>query len=978
MTTAFLLLSLMLGAPAESASPFWIWSHADREAHPTAALRGEVEIHNGLRRAQLTAVADYCRAAFFLNGVEVARREPYEAAFRLDVTEHLQRGGNALVVTARRVEGPAAVMLRLELEYEDGRRTTFVSNESWQAADFNDQALAPPAELQAAWRPAAVLGHVARFPWGQSSDAIAIRAADNYEQWKQALDAPAGSDPQSFETLPGFDVRLIRSASATEDSWVSLACDEQGRWIIAKEKKGLLRLTPPKTAGGEAKVETINHSLAECRGLVFAYGALYAMANNDKTLYRLRDTNGDDRFDEVQGLVTFAGGVGHGRNQLVLGPDGLIYGVFGDSVIEPQVTSLPPRLPHPTRREQAATGFVARTDREGRRWRILSRGLRNPYGLDFNTYGDLFTYDADAEYDMGAPWYRPTRIVHLVPGGDFGWRSVTQQWPPYFPDRPDMPPTALDIGKGAPTAVAFGSKSHFPPPYRDALFALDWAYGRILAVHMTPRGASYAAAAETFLRGRPLNVTDVEFGPDGAMYFITGGRGTRSGLYRVAYVGPARAKPAASPQQLASETHAASARQTRRKLESFLGRPTPKAVETAWPYLSHSDPSIRHAARVVVETQPVAEWRERALQESQRDAALAAWMALARVGSKDDRPAILDRLGTLDLTACTGRQKLEALFLYDRCLPEDEPLPPDIHKAAQQALDPLYPDASPQVNQHLSLLLARLTPPSFVARTLHLLDTADDQQQRLHYLFVLRNIKTGWTPELRATYFAHLGRMSDFIGGEGMPTFRRLIEDEAMASLSPEEQAQYAQRVVGDLLGLSDNDLIEPNRPVVRQWTLDDFAVSSLDLSQGRDLERGRHMFSVARCIVCHRVGREGGVSGPDLTSVARRFTPRDILTSILEPSRVIDEKYCNEAFELIDGRIVVGRVAPGDYRSPTLRIIPDLLRPEKTVTVAKTEIEQHYPSPLSPMPTGLLDTLTREEILDLLAFLVSASQDNE
>src|SRR5690606_2389024 len=110
MTTAFLLLPLMLGAPAESASPFWIWSHADREAHPTAALRGEVEIHNGLRRAQLTAVADYCRAAFFLNGVEVARREPYEAAFRLDVTEHLQRGGNALVVTARRVEGPAAVM----------------------------------------------------------------------------------------------------------------------------------------------------------------------------------------------------------------------------------------------------------------------------------------------------------------------------------------------------------------------------------------------------------------------------------------------------------------------------------------------------------------------------------------------------------------------------------------------------------------------------------------------------------------------------------------------------------------------------------------------------------------------------------------------------------------------------------------------------------------------------------------------------
>jgi hypothetical protein len=80
-----------------------------------------------------------------------------------------------------------------------------------------------------------------------------------------------------------------------------------------------------------------------------------------------------------------------------------------------------------------------------------------------------------------------------------------------------MPQPTLDIGKGSPTAVAFGTKSHFPPRYREALFALDWAYGRIVAVHLAPRGSSYHAAAETFLRGQPLNVTDIEFGADGAM-----------------------------------------------------------------------------------------------------------------------------------------------------------------------------------------------------------------------------------------------------------------------------------------------------------------------------------------------------------------------------------------------------------------------------------------------------------------------------
>src|SRR6185369_4194342 len=108
----------------------------------------------------------------------------------------------------------------------------------------------------------------------------------------------------------------------------------------------------------------------------------------------------------------------------------------------------------------------------------------------------------------------------------------------------------------SPTAVEFGTKSHFPPRYRSALFVLDWAYGRILAVHLTPRGASYQASAETFLRGQPLNVTDVEFGADGAMYFITGGRGTQSALYRVTYQGPLPESVPPSAQERATEADA--------------------------------------------------------------------------------------------------------------------------------------------------------------------------------------------------------------------------------------------------------------------------------------------------------------------------------------------------------------------------------------------------------------------------------------
>jgi putative heme-binding domain-containing protein len=270
------------------------------------------------------------------------------------------------------------------------------------------------------------------------------------------------------------------------------------------------------------------------------------------------------------------------------------------------------------------------------------------------------------------------------------------------------------------------------------------------------------------------------------------------------------------------------------------------------------------------------------------------------------------------------------------------------------------------------LLLARLGANEFVPRTVTLLEQASDPTQRFHYLFVLRNPKVGWTPELREVYFAHLARMGEFVGGEGMPTFRRLIENEALEAVPAEERGRYSKMLLGDLLGPSWADSAETNRPLVQKWTVEELADSLQDVNSSRDVERGQRIFAAARCIACHRAGGPGGVSGPDLTSAARRFAPRDLLTSILEPSRVVAENYRNDAFTLHDGRVIVGRVVPGDYRSPGLRVIPDLLAPEKIVTFSKSEIESQRPSPTSPMPSGLLDTFTREEILDLLAFLAS------
>ncbi|MDP7585658.1 MAG: hypothetical protein QF920_07620, partial [Verrucomicrobiota bacterium] len=121
----------------------------------------------------------------------------------------------------------------------------------------------------------------------------------DYDQWKEAFETRRATAARHVTAIPGFEVDLIRTATKSEGSWVSLEFDGQGRLLIGREGSGILRLTLPKWRLGRTKVEVVNDELKECRGLLWAYGSLYANANNSKGLYRLRDTTSDDRFDEV-------------------------------------------------------------------------------------------------------------------------------------------------------------------------------------------------------------------------------------------------------------------------------------------------------------------------------------------------------------------------------------------------------------------------------------------------------------------------------------------------------------------------------------------------------------------------------------------------------------------------------------------------------------------------------------------------------
>jgi putative heme-binding domain-containing protein len=902
---------------------------------------------------------------------------------QVDVTSQVVSGENRIEITATSAGTAPAVAAQLVLETGTGEASQIITDESWQTVAMSRAAAGDNSSAPAV--SAASLGGVAPELWGLGRRPATIDPFDNYEQWRQALGDKGVASAPVFWTATGFEITELRSAQAGEGSWVSMAFDPLGRLTIAREEKGLLRMTLAKDGRSISHVETINDELLECRGLLYAHGALYASANNSKGLYRLRDADGDDRFEDVCLLRDFPGGVGHGRNDLALGPNGMIYSIHGDSVDVPTVDVIDHTSPlrEARRGEKTSEGWLLRTNPDGTKWEVVCGGMRNPFGIAFNPAGDIFTYDADAEFDMGAPWYRPTRVLQLRSGADFGWRGVTGKWPPYYPDHADNALPVLDIGKGSPTAVAFGTGLKFPPPYQDALFILDWAYGRVVAVHLAPRGAGYRAAAETFLKGRPLNVTDLAIGPDGAMYLVTGGRKTQSALYKVTYAGPQPLVPTPGQHERRCREQASEAKVLLRQLEDLHRAADRAAVDLAWPHLDSADPVIRHAARIAIEHQPPGDWCDRALAEQRTTAALEALSALARTGKKDAFAQILPRLAAFQPSEMSVGQMLGLSQLYELALEQS----PDAVQAASPRiiaqLEPAFAPAAPSclavspagtslyAQRRLADVLARLHAPSAVERTVQSLLHSELQEDRLQALFSLRHARKGWTHESRRAYFEALNDGRHFLGGDGMPRFLTQIRDEAVATLSDPERTALSDVIAAPTAPAEEDNVQMGQRPLVKAWTIDDFAEQLADTRAQGDATRGENIFREALCIRCHRVAARGPAVGPDLTHVAGRFSRRDILESILTPDRVVAENYRNVQVLLNDGRVLVGRVlSEGDFRSETLRLAPDPLRPSHVLEINKREIDKYQLADTSPMPKGLLDSFTEAEVLDLLAYL--------
>jgi putative heme-binding domain-containing protein len=837
----------------------------------------------------------------------------------------------------------------------------------------------------------------------------------------------------------GFSAEHLYSPSESKQgSWVAMTFDDKGRMIVSDQYGTLYRLKIPKIGVPDAKTEVEKLQIGTganidtvgmgyAHGLLYAFNSLYVMINNNNGntkfprhsgLYRLQDTDNDDQFDKISLMKSMDGDGEHGPHSIILSPDKQsLYVISGNHTDVPPMDSY--RLPSNWKEDNlfplvkdprghannryAPGGWIAHTDPEGKNWELISAGYRNAFDMAFNEVGDLFVYDADMEWDFGLPWYRPTRICHATSASEFGWRTGNSKWSPTFPD--NLPPV-INIGQGSPTNLLHLKDAKFPAKYKSSLLAFDWSFGIIHAINLKPSGSTYTATREEFLSGLPLPLTDGVIGPDGALYFLTGGRRLESDLYRVSYTGNENTDAVAA-------TPINQANALRRSLEKFhVGEPNKDAVSTSWQHLKSPDRFVRYAARLAIEHQPVSEWQDKALQEKDPVTLTQATISLIRMGNGDKQSEILNALMGINYKALTESQQLDLLRAFELAFLRMGM--PDVNNKPKVIayLNPNYPAKTAQLNRSLSKVLLYLDAPNAIQKTLALMKIKEEPgmnalmqetatassdlilrstqyggdiaamlanvppAQHTYYANVLTMAKTGWTPQERETYFKWFNDAFSYKGGRSYVGFIDRSRKLALKNV-PEDKKAYFDKLSGaEMLSKSGNDLVTTAYPKGpgKYWSVES-AMPVLESGlTNRNFENGKAMYTATTCKACHTMRGEGGATGPDLTQLGTRFSTKDMLEAITKPSKSISDQYAATQFSLKNGNSIVGRLVNEDANAYYVSQNP--YAPETLEKVLKKNVISSKPSAVSMMFEGLINSLNEEEMKDLMAYLMAGGNE--
>jgi len=240
-------------------------------------------------------------------------------------------------------------------------------------------------------------------------------------------------------------------------------------------------------------------------------------------LWKLKDTDGDGRADVRTSLHTGYGVHvafrGHDLHGLIMGPDGRLYFSIGDRGYN--VRTAEKHLVN------TDSGAVLRCWPDGSGLEEVVTGLRNPQELAFDSLGNLFTCDNNSDYGDMSRW------IYLAPGGDAGWRFAYQykirtgpwfregMWLPYSEKAPaSQLPVIANIADGPAGLTAYPGTA-MGEQFRGKFFVSDFrgdpSRSGVRSFRVRPKGAFFEASdLEKPVWG--ALTTDVDFGPDGALY----------------------------------------------------------------------------------------------------------------------------------------------------------------------------------------------------------------------------------------------------------------------------------------------------------------------------------------------------------------------------------------------------------------------------------------------------------------------------
>ncbi len=854
------------------------------------------------------------------------------------------------------------------------------------------------------------------------------------EEPESATDADEEDKEIVYEIPEGFELEeLYHPKGHSHGSWVALAEGENGLFYASDQWGDLYQFQMPAIGAtlDSTMVDSVDLDIGRAHGLLWAFNSLYVSVNakwedddgeqlreNGSGVYRLRDTDNDGELDDLKLLLKLEGDGEHGPHSLILSPDGEeIYFIAGNHTLVPDALTKNSRLPNTWDEDnlfppyldarghandiKAPGGWIAKTDPDGENWELISAGFRNPFDMGFNQDGELFAFDADMEWDIGMPWYRPIRICHVTSGSEFGWRTGSGKWPAYYTDNL---PAVVNLGQGSPTAVVMGKDLDFPTPYKSGMFVFDWSFGTTYYVDLEPTGSTYTGKKEEFFSGTPLPLTDAIAGSDGALYFATGGRKLDSRFYRLRYTGDEKGVAG----KLTASEESRTLRETRGKLENY--HHNERAAEDAfiWENLNHQDRFVKYAARIALEHQPVSTWKAKLRAESEADRIIQAVIALARSGKTSDKGLAVDKLKSLSWSTLSKSQQLDLLRAYGLVGMRLGPYSNTEAATIAQALTDQFPSDDYALDRELGQLLVYLEDAPATSKAIALLEKHTKEKtithptmlteeittrsedygplildvlknmpptEALYYGTLLSHATEGWDKGLREKYFNWFYDGLNAKGGRSFKPFFENIRKMAMSKV-PEAERAYFEELSGVYQpGEELANVPQPTGPGGEYNAHDIGRIVGKGLKAYKgDIAKGKEVYQAALCASCHRMRGEGGVIGHDLTQLHTRYKRNEIISAIFSPNDEISDQYAFTLFHLKDGKKIAGKVL--SEKDGKITLAPNVYSSAYTVEVAESEVSRRELSPISPMPSNLLNRLNEEEITDLFAYLMSGGDE--